>query len=406
MRKPAISPLIVATARCFVPFAALGYLAYALRQTTDHLTNGAGRAFGDDFLCFWSGAYLALHHRAGEIYNFARFHAFAQSVVGAPTKFVDYCYPPVLLLLCLPLAFLPYASALFVWLTAGWYAFYRVLRLAVPGRGAWLLALATPAAFVNALTGQNGFLTTALLGGGLGLLERRPILAGSLFGILTFKPQIGILVPVALMAGREWRAITSAAITAGLLFAVTSLLFGPQLWIEFAHNLSVFRDLVLEHGNGVWHRLVSVFVAARRFGVPIGISYAVQALAALAACTIVVLVWVGDAPRGIKNAVLLIATCFATPYLMDYDLVFSGLIVAWLWQQPAARYRSERSLQIASGLLLLLPLFAAPIGKLAGICLGPFALMPILVVAVDAAFRDQSFQAALRIGAAEFEHID
>ena len=209
-------------ARSFVAAAALIYLYDLLGQTHDHFTNGAGRPLGDDFINFWSGAYLAWHGRVTEIYDPAAFHVFEQSMVGASLNAYHYSYPPVLLLLTAPLAFMAYAPALLVWLTAGWYAFYRALRLAMPGQGALLLALATPAVFINAVGGQNGTWTAALFGGGLSLLERRPLLAGGLLGLLIYKPQLALLIPVALLAGRHWRAFAAASVVAGALLAVSA----------------------------------------------------------------------------------------------------------------------------------------------------------------------------------------
>src|SRR5674476_393924 len=97
-----------------------------------------------------------------------------------------YSYPPVMLLLTAPFALIPYVPALFVWLSASWYAFYRALKLAMPRRGVLLLALAAPAVLINAVGGQNGCWTAALLGGGLSLLERRPYFAGALFGTMIY----------------------------------------------------------------------------------------------------------------------------------------------------------------------------------------------------------------------------
>jgi hypothetical protein len=106
--RPADLPTLTTTvARSFVAAAALIYLYDLLRQTHDHLTNGAGRPFGDDFINYWSGAYLAWHGRATEIYNPVAFHAFEQSVVGASLDGYRYSYPPVLLLLTAPLALMP-----------------------------------------------------------------------------------------------------------------------------------------------------------------------------------------------------------------------------------------------------------------------------------------------------------
>ena len=105
--------------------------------------------------------------------------------------------------------------ALLASLAAGWYAFYRALRLAMPGQGALLLALAAPAVFINAVGGQNSTWTAALFGSGLSLLERRPLLAGGLLGLLIYKPQLGLLIPVALLAGRHWRASEGVAVSLG-----------------------------------------------------------------------------------------------------------------------------------------------------------------------------------------------
>jgi arabinofuranan 3-O-arabinosyltransferase len=204
----------------------------------------------------------------------------------------------------------------------------------MPGQGALLLALATPAVFVNPVGGQNGAWTAALFGGGLSLLERRPLLAGGLLGLLIYKPRLGPLIPVALLAGRHWRAFAAASVVAGALLAVSVIWFGTDAWAEYLRNLGVLRRMILEDGSGVWHRFISVFVGARRLGAPVEAAYVIQAVAGALACIAVAWVWFCDAPAGVKNAVLVLGTCLATPYLRDYDLVFGALVVAWLWQCP------------------------------------------------------------------------
>jgi arabinofuranan 3-O-arabinosyltransferase len=385
MRPAGLPTLTTTVARSFVAAAALIYLYDLLRQTHDHLTNGAGRPFGDDFINYWSGAYLAWHGRATEIYNPVAFHAFEQSVVGASLDGYRYSYPPVLLLLTAPLALMPYVPALLTWLAAGWYAFYRALRLAMPGQGTLLFALAAPAVFINAVGGQNGTWTAALFGGGLSLLERRPLVAGGLLGLLIYKPQLGLLIPIALLAGRHWRAFMTAAMVAGLLLAVSAVGFGTDVWGDYVRNLAVLRHMILENGTGVWYRFVSVFVASRRLGAPVETAYLVQVMAGALAAVGVVLVWFRDAPAGIKNAVLVLSTCLATPYLQDYDLVFGALVVAWLWQCPVPN-ASNRVLQISAGLLLLLPLVAAALAHLTGLALGPLFIAPLFVVALQMSF--------------------
>ena len=383
MRMAAVPSPVITVARCFVPAAVFGYFFDLLHQTHDHLVNGAGRPFGDDWVNYWSGAFLALHGRAAEIYNFYGFHAFQQSIVGSQLDGYHYSYPPVMLLITAPFALIPYVPALFVWLTASWYAFYRALKLALPGRGVLLLALATPAVLINAVGGQNGCWTAALLGGGLSLIERRPYLAGSLFGMMIYKPHLAVLLPVALIAGRQWCAIAAAAVTAGVLLGLSWLVFGPELWAHYLRNLAALRHAVLE--VDISPRMVSVFIAARSLGISVKMAYWLQAGVGALACVAVAVVWFKATPAALKNAVLLLGTCLAMPYLQDYDLVFGAMVVAWLWQQPVETAREERALQISCGMFLLLPLVAAALAHLTGIAFGPLFVLPLFVVALQMA---------------------
>jgi hypothetical protein len=140
--------------------------------------------------------------------------------------------------------------------------------------------------------------------------------------------------------------------------------------------------MVLEDGTGVFHRMVSVFVAARRLGASIETAYVIQGLCGAAAAASVAVVWFRNSSANIKNAVLLLGTCLATPYLQDYDLVFGALAVAWLWQEPIIREQLERPLYVASGLLLIAPVFTAGLANLTGFAFGPLFILPLFVVAM------------------------
>jgi hypothetical protein len=348
------------------------------------MRNGSGeRPFGDDFVNYWSAPFLALHGRVREIYDFDAFHAFEQSVTGPNIGFYHYSYPPVLLLLTLPLALIPYVPALGVWLAATWYGFYRALRLAA-GEGALLLSLATPALFVNAVGGQNGALTAALLCGGLLLLDRRPIVAGVLFGCLAYKPHLALMLPFALIAGRRWLTIVATGATVVLLVVASAMLFGPRLWLDYANNLAVLRAVILEDGTGVWHRMLSVFVFARRFGADVGTAYALQGAFAAFSVFIVARSWWRDDPAPVRNALLIVGTCLATPYLQDYDLVMSAFVVVWLKQAGENNANVRQTWIVAAmAIMLVLPLMAASLGKVTGLALGPLFLMPVFALLIS-----------------------
>jgi hypothetical protein len=368
-------------ARCWIGIAFAAYVIDLLRQTHDGLSDGIRRPFGDDFVNYWSGAFLAFHGRSAEVYNFLAFHAFEQSVTGPNIDSYHYSYPPVLLILTLPLALIPYVPALGVWLVATWYGFYRALKL-TGSEGVLLLSLAIPALFVNALGGQNGALTAALLGGGLALLDRRPIVAGILFGLMAYKPHLALMLPFALIAGRRWLTVGVTGATIVLLVAASAIGFGVHRWLEYGNNLSLLRTVILEDGTGVWHRMLSVFVFARRLGAGVGPAYALQAAFALAAAFFVARSWLRNDPPHIRNAMVIVGTCLATPYLQDYDLVMGAFVVVWLHMDEARSQIPAQWIRAAMAMILVVPLVAAPLGKVTGLALGPLFTIPVFALLV------------------------
>jgi hypothetical protein len=368
----------------------IAFCAYAIdlwQQTRVGLSDGAERPFGDDFVNYWSAAYLALHGHAAEIYDWFAFHAFQEKLIGAKIQFYHYSYPPLLALITAPLALIPYVPALGVWLVASGYAFYRALKLAVPDRStALFLALATPALFVNALGGQNGAWSAALLGGGLMLLQPRPVMAGILFGLLAYKPQLGLLLPFALLAGRQWRAFVSAGATVIVLVLASAALFGPEAWLSYFKNASLLRGAVLEDGTGVWHRMMSVFVFARRLGAEVWLAYAAQGVVALIAAFIVLCAWWSDASPAIRYSLLVLGTFLVTPYLQDYDLVVAAFVAAWICSMYPPN-EMPRSALGAIALLMLGPLFVSFAGKATGVSFGVPFILPAFVLVAAASFQ-------------------
>jgi hypothetical protein len=275
---------------------------------------------------------------------------------------------------------LPYVPALFAWLVASWYAFYRALRLAMPGRKVLLLALATPALLISARMGQNGAWTAAFIGGGLCMLDRRPILAGILFGLQIYKPHFGLLIPVALLAGRHWRALVAASVTAMLLIAASVALFGLEVWSEFAHLAQVLpQRLVMETSR--FYGAPSVIMLARSLGANPTAAYLLQAASALIAAAVVAVAFFRKAPAPIRNALLVLGTFLSTLYIVDYDLVVGAFVAAWLTDRTVMPPRLMRLATIAAGLVLLVAIMDFNFGPLIGVQLAPLFFVPAFVLA-------------------------
>jgi hypothetical protein len=165
-----------------------------------------GEPVGADFTLFWAASYLSLQGNPAEVYDFSHLRATEQQLFG-PAVTLPWPYPPTFLLMVLPLSLLPYPTALAIWLAATLAVFLVVLWRIGPHPLILLLTLAFPGTFINFICGQNGFLSAALLGGGLLLLDRFPLAAGLVLGLLCFKPHLALLVPVALLAGRHGKAL-------------------------------------------------------------------------------------------------------------------------------------------------------------------------------------------------------
>ncbi|MGA3401588.1 MAG: glycosyltransferase family 87 protein [Acetobacteraceae bacterium] len=314
-------------ARIFLAVAVL--TAVLLVALSSHGIDRYGRPLGTDFKSFWAASHLALVGRPASVYD-PLTHAAAERAAfgGREVGYAAFFYPPPFLLVCLPLALLPYLAALAAWQIVTGFAWLRVLQVLLGWR-AVVPILAFPAALLNLEHGQNGFLTAALFGMGALALRRRPMLAGVFLGCLVIKPQLLVLVPVLLLLRRDWRTIAVAAAT-GLILAASSLaLFGIATWEGFLRAAPLARA-TLEQGLVEPGKMQSVFAAVRLLGGGVAAGYAAQGIVAFGVCG--ALVWVQRRRPDVIVMAMLTAcgTLLTTPFVLDYDLTLLALPLAWL----------------------------------------------------------------------------
>lgn len=299
---------------------------------------------GVDFTSFWAAGRLTLLGQASLAYDTAAHRAVELTVanIGGPLPFP---YPPPFLFLVSAIAFHPYWLAYLLWMavTAGLYL-AATIRFMAPR-----YAFAHPATLVNAIIGQNGFLTSGIFLLGVSALAKRPFAAGAMFGLLVIKPQLGVLVPVALVAAREWRAIGGAAVSSIALLAMAAIAFGFESYQAFIGITSEYAGYMAA-ARWKWVELASVFGFFRFFGVSQTAALAVQAVAAIAAAILTWRAWVLRLER--RGAILAAATMFVPPYLFTYDSLLLILPLAYLIRDSARPWRPA-----IVWLLLLLPLF-------------------------------------------------
>jgi hypothetical protein len=217
----------------------------------------------------------------------------------------------------------------------------------------------------NFIVGQNGFLTAGLVSGALVLLPRRPIVAGLLLGLLTYKPHLGLLFPIALVAAGYWRAFFTAAMVAVLMAVAAWFAFGSDTWQAFFANIGHTSQAFLSDGWADWGKLQTAFGLTRMLGGGETLAWAVQGAVALVAAIAIALLWRSRAAYEIKAAALATGAMLATPYLYTYDLVMLAVPLAFLFRLGRVRGflpHEMAGIGVACLLVLIFPFVKAPVG--------------------------------------------
>jgi hypothetical protein len=337
-----------------------------------------GEPVGSDFVSFWAAGKMALAGHAAQVYDPQSHLAAERAYFGSALGWYAFFYPPIFLLACWPLGLAPYFVALGLWLGSTFAAFAGGLRALAPRFARPLTLAAAPAAFSVIGHGQNAFLSAALFAAGTNWLERRPALAGATFGLMSFKPQLALIAPFALLVGGRWRALAAFAVTVAALAGLSAWVFGLDAWAAFLAETPMARA-TLERGLVDPAKMQSVFAAVRVLGGAVPLAYAAQGLAAAAAlgALVVALRRSQDARR--QFALVAVVTCLTTPFLLDYDLALLLVPVAVLAEDGlASGFRPYE--KAALGAAFLLPAFARPLAQNLHLPLSPLVIAALALV--------------------------
>ena len=348
-----------------------------LIATSDGFKDFRNRPVGSDFFAFWSAGQIINDGAPEEAYDLSRHYTEHQRLLGDEEPgFYPWLYPPTFMFAAAAFAGAPYIVAWAGWMALSLAAYYVLMRRIAPAPGAMLVALAFPAVFINIIHGQNSLMLAALLGGALFVLDRRPILAGVLIGLFSFKPHFGVLIPLALAAAGYWRTFAAAALTVISMAAASALAFGLEAWIAFFESAAASRAHLLDQEGVGWEKMQSLYAALRAVGAPSAPAYAAQAALALGLAVSLVWLWRSSAAHPVKAAGLLAASVLATPYVYDYDLLLLAPALGLLAMHGMAKgFRPYEKTALAFAYLA--PLVSRgiadatliPLGLIAGLCL-------------------------------------
>lgn len=325
--------------------ATLVLLAIVAARTARYSWGLYGHPNGFDFTTFWAASRLWLEGRPLDAYSIDALTEAARHISPRFPRVGPFFYPPNFLLLLKPLAWLPspVSYAIFALLTAG--LLVTLLRRVLPMREALLPILAFPGLWLTMAQGQNACLTAALALAAFMNLQKRPVVAGICIGLLSIKPHLAILFPLALACAGMWTAFGAAAVTVVLFTGIALAVFGLGAIPPFLHGMSLASQAIA-HGTLPWSQTASLFATLRLAHVPVTAAYVAQGCQALAATLAVIWVWRRSGDLAVRATALVAATCMISPYIFNYDTTWlavpvvlyarKGLRDGWLpWEREA-----------------------------------------------------------------------
>ncbi|MGO8909975.1 MAG: glycosyltransferase family 87 protein [Bradyrhizobium sp.] len=326
-----------------------------------------GLGIPTDFVNVWSAGRLVLDGHPALAYDWDIQKQVQVAVLGQSYDGnFAWHYPPPFLFVAAALAHFPYALAYVGWAAVSLVPYLAVMRAIVGRSFGLLLALAFPVVFTNALVGQNGYLTASLIGGTLALMPTRPVLSGICLGLLSYKPQYGLLFPLVLIAASQWKVFFTAGTVAILMASLSWLAFGTETWQAFFHWMPMFSQAFLTEGRAPWGKMQSIFALVRYFGGTEQLAWVFQWIMSGAVAVLLALMWRSrSVSYPLKAASLAASALLVTPYLFLYDLMVLAIPVAFLvrigLEKGFARVELP-ALGLVAALLMIYPLLGAPTG--------------------------------------------
>jgi hypothetical protein len=315
-----------------------------------------------DFTWIWISAKLAVSRGLAFVYDYSAFlEGRTIFVEPASCIYEHFNYPPTFLFFTYSLGLMSYSIAFAVWITVTLLLYLAGIYAIVPRWTAIIAALTPVPVLVNVLLGHNGFLTAGLTGLALALMECRPGLSGIFFGLLTYKPQFCILLPLVLLVSRNWRVIFNAAVTSAAFSLVAAIAFGLQAWPLFMEAL-VERASSLDADPTLNLPLVSIFGILRVHGVDVRTAWGGQLVITVIVAATVCAVWARSFSHSLKAATLAVGSVLAAPHAISYDLCILTIAVAFLANDGLSRgfLPGERTAMLLCWVGLILPIGLIP----------------------------------------------
>jgi hypothetical protein len=278
---------------------------------------------GRDFLNLWMYGRAVHDIDPARFYDIATYNGELARLLGPGYPGQNWPNPPTALAVMAPFGLLAYFPALIAWFVIGTLGFYLAGRRELADARVLAVVLVSPAALLCVISGQSSFLTTAALLAIFASLDKRPVISGVLIGLLTVKPQLGVLFPFALIASGRWRVFLWAAVTTLALIAISVALGGQESWHDYiVKALPLQREVLGDPAGTAVPFQPTVFMNVRglvgnRIGEAIQLAFAIAAVIAVAAA----FRYRNASDSRLLRALFFACSVCASPYMGAYDLL-------------------------------------------------------------------------------------
>jgi len=306
---------------------------------SDDMFDITGYPLGRDFANVWSAPQIAMHSGVAALFDLDFYQESLSRLFRPGIAPLMWSYPPNMLLLIWPFGQMPYWVSFAVWMFGGFSIYVGIILLRVARSdkcAVFAFLLLAPATVINVIVGQNGFLTAALLLGGTSLIQKRPWLSGTAYGLLSVKPQLGLLIPIALLSIGAWRTIVSASLTAAALVAGSVFVWGIAPWEEWINRVGpVTYQLVADYRGFHGYMMPSVFASMRDIGMTPEFAGIAQTIVSVIIIAATAVLFRRTRDFVVRALILSSGSLLASPYSFNYDL--TAITGAMLWLMTSRR---------------------------------------------------------------------
>jgi alpha-1,2-mannosyltransferase len=345
---------------------------------------------GIDYMMLYTSGKTAIEGKTTDIYDVPKQQAIIEEMLGTEMpKDVQWFYPPTFLLAIVSLfSALPFYPSLIIWLVCTLiFTIFSAYMLVPKYKVLALLTLGFPAVFFNFRWGQNSFLSTSLLGLGIAFMQSNPVLAGLMFGLMTYKPQLACFPFIILLVTKEWRVLRWSAFFSLLTVLVSIFILGTNVWFVFLNHFFNKTPALL---TTIWIKTAGIqptlYTTLRLFGINGIFLKFLIILVGTTVTLVIMMIWRTANSLALRGSAMVLGIFTFMPYFIQYDLMLLSIPFILLTYDFIENGCNQYEIVVLAALWLM-PMFNIIIVNLTHFQISPFTAIVTLILILNRAKR-------------------